>query len=125
MNSRRLMCCPQSEGCSLPHRGRKYRVVHHSKIDRRMVEMGPFRQIDPPPTLSACPLRSDRVRTFAPQRFDAVCHKPTHPVQQKSPYSITSSAMASTLGGIVRPSALAVLRFITNSNFVDWSTGIS
>ena len=29
---------------------------------------GHFRQIDPLPTLSACPLRSDRVRTFAPQR---------------------------------------------------------
>jgi hypothetical protein len=29
--------------------------------------MGHFRQIDPLPTLSACPLRSDRVRTFAPQ----------------------------------------------------------
>jgi hypothetical protein len=37
---------------------------------------GHFRQIDPLPTLSACPLRSDRVRTFAPQRIDAVC---THP----------------------------------------------
>jgi len=36
-----------------------------------------FRQIDPLPTLSACPLRSDRVRTFAPQRIDAVCHNPT------------------------------------------------
>ena len=32
-----------------------------------------FRQINPLPTLSACSLRSDRVRTFAPQRFDAVC----------------------------------------------------
>src|ERR1700738_4453439 len=32
-----------------------------------------FRQIDPLPTLSACPLRSDRVRTFAPQRLDAAC----------------------------------------------------
>ena len=30
-----------------------------------------FRQIDPLPTLSACPLRSDRVRTFAPQRIVA------------------------------------------------------
>jgi hypothetical protein len=39
-----------------------------------MSQMGHFRQIDPLPTLSACPLRSDRVRTFAPQRFDAVCH---------------------------------------------------
>jgi hypothetical protein len=35
-------------------------------------EMGHFRQINPLPTLAACPLRSDRVRTFAPQRFYAV-----------------------------------------------------
>jgi hypothetical protein len=35
--------------------------------------MGHFRQINPLPTLSACPLRSDRVRTFAPQRFDEKC----------------------------------------------------
>jgi hypothetical protein len=48
--------------------------VHCSKIDGRMAEMGHFRQIDPLPTLSACPLRSDRVRTFAPQRFDEKCH---------------------------------------------------
>jgi hypothetical protein len=38
-----------------------------------MSESGHFRQIDPLPTFSACPLRSDRVRTFAPQRIDAVC----------------------------------------------------
>ena len=31
-----------------------------------------FRQINPLPTLSACPLRSNCVRTFAPQRFDAM-----------------------------------------------------
>ena len=30
MNSRRLMSCPQSEDCTVPHRDRKYRVVHHS-----------------------------------------------------------------------------------------------
>jgi hypothetical protein len=41
--------------------------------DSLMSLLGHFRQIDPLPTLSACPLRSDRVRTFAPQRFDAVC----------------------------------------------------
>ena len=44
---------------------------------------GHFRQIDPLPTLSACPLRSDRVRTFAPQRNHAVCHEPTDASQQK------------------------------------------
>jgi hypothetical protein len=33
-------------------------------------------------------------------------------------YSITSSARASSVGGILRPSALAVLRLITSSNLV-------
>src|ERR1700730_7977783 len=42
-----------------------------------------FRQIDPLPTLSACPLRSDRVRTFAPQRIDAVCQQRTNAMQQR------------------------------------------
>jgi maltodextrin utilization protein YvdJ len=26
------MSCPQSEDCTAPHRDRKYRVVHHSKL---------------------------------------------------------------------------------------------
>src|SRR3984893_18401487 len=46
--------------------------------------MGHFRQIDPLRTLSACPLRFDRVRTFAPQRIDAVSHKRTHALQQRT-----------------------------------------
>ena len=40
-------------------------------------------------------------------------------------YSITSSASASNLSGIARPSIFAVLRLITNSNLVDCSTGRS
>ena len=40
-------------------------------------------------------------------------------------YSITSSAIASTPDGTVRPSALAVLRLITNSNLVDCMIGRS
>ena len=36
-----------------------------------MSELGHFRRIDPLPTVSACPLRFDRVRTFAPQRIVA------------------------------------------------------
>jgi hypothetical protein len=40
-------------------------------------------------------------------------------------YSITSSATASHLSGIVRSSAFAVLRLITSSNFVDCMTGRS
>jgi hypothetical protein len=40
-------------------------------------------------------------------------------------YSITSSARASTVGGTSSPSALAVLRLITNSNLVGAWTGSS
>jgi hypothetical protein len=36
MNSRRLMCFPHPEGCSLPQRCRKCRVVHHSNFGRPM-----------------------------------------------------------------------------------------
>src|SRR3954447_908116 len=41
------------------------------------------------------------------------------------PYSITSSARASNVGGTMMPSALAVLRLITSLNLVDCSTGRS
>src|SRR5262249_41686771 len=40
-------------------------------------------------------------------------------------HSITSSARASSVGGTSRPSALAVLRLITSSNFVGACTGSS
>src|SRR6478735_816625 len=40
-------------------------------------------------------------------------------------HSITSSARASSVGGISRPSALAVLRLMTNSNVVGNWTGRS
>jgi hypothetical protein len=40
-------------------------------------------------------------------------------------YSITSSAMASSVGGTLMPSALAVLRLMTNSNLVGCTTGKS
>ena len=40
-------------------------------------------------------------------------------------HSITSLALASNVGGTLRPSALAVLRLITNSYLVGACTGIS
>src|SRR5262249_20567403 len=40
-------------------------------------------------------------------------------------HSITSSARASSVGGTVRPSACAVIRLMTSSNFVACSTGRS
>src|SRR5262249_53220483 len=42
-----------------------------------------------------------------------------------TPHSITSSASESKLSEMVTPSDLAVLRLMTNSNFVDWTTGRS
>src|SRR4051812_32639859 len=40
-------------------------------------------------------------------------------------HSITSSARARSVGGTVKPSAFAVLRLMTNSNFTDCMTGSS
>ena len=40
-------------------------------------------------------------------------------------HSITSSAVASSVCGIVRPSALAVVRLMVRSNLVGCSTGMS
>src|SRR5262249_48695517 len=40
-------------------------------------------------------------------------------------HSITSSARASSVGGTSKPSACAVIRLMTSSNFVGCSTGIS
>jgi hypothetical protein len=40
-------------------------------------------------------------------------------------HSITSLARASSIGGISRPSAFAVVRLMTRSNLVGCSTGMS
>src|SRR5215467_15318271 len=63
--------------------------------------------------LRACRERPRR-RRAAEQRDEVA---PSH--------SITSSAMASSPGGKLRPNTLAVLRLITNSNLVDCMTGRS
>ena len=57
--------------------------------------------------------------------YSAMCHKPTYAVQQKVPYSITSSAVASSVGGTVRPSILAVSWLMTSSNLLACTTGRS
>ena len=64
-------------------------------------------------------------RNREPPAYDG--HAPISRValQQDWAYSITSSARASSIGGTVRPSALAVMRFTTRSNLVGCSTGIS
>src|SRR5262245_25823181 len=55
----------------------------------------------------------------------ALAHVCFGPKADMDAYSITSSARASNVGGMVRPMALAALRLITNSNLVGCSTGRS
>jgi hypothetical protein len=57
--------------------------------------------------------------------FGAHCHEETHAPQQTADYSTTSSAAAIIADGMIRPSAWAVFRLMTNSNFVGCSTGRS
>jgi hypothetical protein len=77
------------------------------------------------PDASARPLRPKSDRSLIIMQSVAMCHNRTHAPQQPASYSITSSAIASTPGGIVRSSALAVLRLIANSNLVGCRTGRS
>src|SRR6516165_1086780 len=50
--------------------------------------------------------------------MSALCQKRTLCAAANSRYSITSSARASTVPGMVRPNAFAVLRLTTRSNLV-------
>ena len=67
-----------------------------------------------------CPLYSRKQTCALQLQMSAKGHKRT-----LSLHSITSSAVPSSDGGIVRPSAAAVLRLITNSYFVGDCTGRS
>jgi len=73
-------------------------------------------------TGSALPPETDSQDAIATRRK---CAKQRHTHSGKNAYSITSLAVASRAGGTVRPSSLAVLRLITNSNFADCITGRS
>src|SRR5450759_4913553 len=72
-----------------------------------------------------CPLCAQKRPSFAAQRMtlcakSGLMHRSKHHL-----YSITSSARASSDGGTVRPSTLAVLRLITSSNLVGCWIGRS
>ena|ERR1700730_3557256 len=67
--------------------------------------------------------RLDQARVIVLDVADPRAHQPA--CQAKSYHSMTSSARARSEGGIARPSAFAVLRLMTSSNFVGCSTGRS
>ena len=69
-----------------------------------------------------------RCRLLLRARRKRPCRRRTAESRDELPpshHSITSSARASSVGGTSRPSALAVLRLITNSNLVGACTGRS
>ena len=83
-------------------------------------------------TMSALPPKADICSATKDVRFTPkadMCGAQRHvrfvPIADIDVYSITSSARASTDGGIVRPCAFAVLRLITSSYLVGACTGIS
>src|SRR5262249_12128892 len=71
---------------------------------------------DAPHAVALLPARRERPSHRAAEEGDEVA-APNH--------SITSSAMASSVGGMVRPIVLAVSKLITNSNLVGCTTGKS
>src|SRR5262249_38830825 len=73
--------------------------------------------------MSASPLKADNLHTISASPLSA---RKRHMHRSKQHlHSITSSARVSNVGGTSRPSALAVLRLITNSNLVGCITGKS
>src|SRR3954468_13824326 len=84
-------------------------------FERRVEALMPF--------IVACPVISFLRRcAYTMKRGE----RATDQRDERAPFhSITSSAMASTPGGKLRPSAFAVLRLIRNSNLVGCSTGRS
>src|SRR5262245_48933267 len=83
---------------------------------RLLVIVSPRQQhTDPPHALGLLRPHSERPRRRPAEKRDELA----------TPHSITSSARASTAGGISRPSTLAVLRLITSSYLVGACTGRS
>jgi hypothetical protein len=87
--------------------------------------MGHSLQVRPRPLVHKCPLCINTDRKFWALGLSRCANSGCEQSQQGSPYSITSSARASSVGGTVRPSALAVLRLIKSSMLVGNSTGRS
>src|SRR6266404_562729 len=96
-------------------------VVAQSKIRRAPVDRFYARHFD----LRQGACRPHRRRLLR-MRCERRCRSQhSKQADERAPHSITSSASASNLSGTSSPSALAVLRLITSSKLVGWTTGRS
>src|SRR6516162_6665833 len=111
---------PQAE--ALPYHA-VGRIVHHGKFWLPMSALGQKRTLGQVRAMSALPPKADIGTQPRDVRFVPKADIPRCSEDRR--HSITWSARASSEGGMVTPSALAVLRLITNSIFVDWITGRS
>src|SRR5262249_54402194 len=104
----------------LHHDGRPRRLTDEPRCRRRRCCRCPLRVISGHRSASTpCPLYSQKRTSTKRTATSALCQKRT------SSYSMIVSARASTAGGIVSPSALAVLRLIASSYLVGACTGKS
>jgi hypothetical protein len=106
---RSILCLPTAPGCQLSEA--------ETSVRRRFEAA--LRQ-------AKCSPAHRRYTISEPGPMSALCQTATFALAAKgAPYSITSSARASNVGGTARPSAVAVLRLITNSYLVGACTGRS
>ena len=92
-------------------------IVHHSKRCALMShKIAPFRAV------SAITQKASAI-AHGRRSLGAISDRSAG--QRRCRYSITSSAIASTLAGISKPSAFAVLRLMTRLNLVGCITGKS
>src|SRR6266403_523309 len=108
--------CPQQSASSDPPANHSRDSHETRRFYTVWVILGKRRQeADAPRALALLRARCKRPRRRAAEQRD----------EQAPPHSITSSSSASPVGGIARPSALAVLRLRTISNLVGCWTGRS
>jgi hypothetical protein len=97
--------------------------LHGSNLKASMSQMGQKQTLKRVRPMSALPPIADIAERDLDVRF--VPKADVLRCGEERRYSITSSAVASSLSGTAKPSALAVLRLMTSSNLVGCSTGNS
>jgi hypothetical protein len=100
-------------------------TIHQTAARASAVISFEFRVEVPMPFIVAYPVVSFlRRRAYTKKQGDRTAKK-GDAMPPRNVHSINRSARTSNDGGTFRPSAFAVLRLITNSNFVGFSTGKS